>query len=104
MGATDSSLGEERKATSCEAFRAMGRVPWTLANLTCDPGPPTCSGSRFLLSDRGRAIADVDEEAHGRRSTRSSQTQRPGSSTGPGATIVVSGGAPVAYSVETTSS
>lgn len=40
----------------------------------------------------------------GRRSTLRSQTQRLGSSTGPGATIAVSGGAPVGYSVDITSS
>jgi len=68
-----------------------------------DSGPVQGEVDLSLL-DVGRPgeTAGVDEKAQGRRRTRSTHTLRPGSWTGPGATTVFSGGAPVAYSVDST--
>jgi hypothetical protein len=70
-----------------------------------DESGPSDRGDRLLRRPRksGRVIAR-EAGRQGRLSTLSSQTERPGSSTSPGATTVGAGGAPVAYSVETTSS
>src|SRR5688500_16999473 len=77
--------------------RLWAAIPARERLITCEE---VCElGSRSLTSD-GR----IGGELHGRRRIRRTQTQRPGSSILPGASMVFSGGSPVGYSVGSTSS